>query len=862
MQPTREHIYLAALLHDIGKFYQRVDSGNTIDSVYLTPHVKKLELTYCPQRDGKYSHKHVLWTAQFIDDFSDVFEALTGNNNDDVENNLFSLACSHHLKPDQLTQYARFIQEADHLSSGMDRNSDTAYKDEQMISDWDKFRKIRMVSIFEGLGKSGADLKYHLPVEVLSLKSSLFPATSFEGHPDYKDLWENFISEFKEYLSSLKSLKEYSFNAFCDTLLNLLWKYASTIPSSTVNLPDVSLYDHLKTTAAFAVTLYDLSLEKEELSVNPFLLIGADLSGIQSFIYDIISKGAAKNLKGRSFYIQLVIESVLQKLIRTLNLTQANIVYSSGGGFYILAPNRAIVAKKIEEFRLLIEDAVFKNHGTSLYIAIGSIELSKNTLLNKSAESLGEQWAGLTEKLNALKRRRYADRLVSEYSSFFEPGETGGVEAKDAITGEEFTSSDLNELFDLKGNKVNPKQNIEGLDVIKKSTWQQIALGKVLREAEYWVTSVNKINYWSESKAFDPLSLGIWHYFLTADLIRQKQDQLKGSADEVRISLLNSDKQFNCNFLDTSLKGRNNVFGLSFYGGNDFPDKNGEPLTFDELAKGDGNQFARLGILRMDVDNLGAIFKNGFDNKSRTFSRYSMLSRNLDWFFKGYLNTLWSSTPAYKENTFIIYSGGDDLFIVGKWDVLITFAEEINLAFRKWVCNNEKITLSGGIAVVSPKFPIMKGAAEADEAEKLAKGYDQNTVAGIKMEKNAFALFGLSLNWDNEYRIVKAYKDRISQIIKSGEMPKSFVSKIYTHNLNTTCENGELKPLNSLWMMAYDFGRMEERKMSDKAIELLRECKTNVFANSYNGKPIQSPYHFLELLNLATRWAELEIRSN
>jgi len=853
MQNIRERIYLAALLHDIGKFYQRADTGSTKDSVFLSDQVKKLEITYCPVRDGKYSHKHVLWTAQFIDDFRPVFEALVGT--DDLDNNLFSLACSHHLKADQLSPWAKFIQLADHLSSGMDRNSDAAFKDEQEITDWDKFRKMRMVSVFEGIGKSGIDLKYHLPVEELSLSGSFFPSLAFETPPDYKKLWNGFVSEFK-------CIQAASFGAFTDTLLNLLWKYTCTIPSSTVNLPDVSLYDHLKTTAAFAVTLYDWSIANENNTINPFLLVGADISGIQSFIYDIISKGAAKNLKGRSFYIQLLIESVLQKLLKTLNLSQANIVYSSGGGFYVLAPNTVQAVEELDKFRLLIEDAVFKEHGTALYVAIDSIELSKDTLLNKSTETLGDQWAGLTEKLSALKRQRYSQRLVSDYATFFEAGESGGIGPKDAITGEEFTANDLKRLYDLKGNKVASIEITEGLDVIKKSTWHQIALGKVLRDAKYWVTSENKISYWGDAKAFDPLSLGIWHYFLTAESIKEKQDQLIGSADEVRISLLNSDDNLKCNFLDSSVKGRNNIFGLSFYGGNDFPEKDGEPLTFDELAKGNDSKFARLGILRMDVDNLGNIFKNGFGEKARTFSRYSALSRNLDWFFKGYLNTLWKSSPLYKNNTFIIYSGGDDLFIVGKWDALIAFAEEIKNGFKKWVCANELITLSGGIAVVSPKFPIMKGASEADEAEKLAKGYSYSISSSLKFEKNAFSLFGMPLYWDNEYPIVKSYKDRILQLLKNGEMPKSFVSKIYAHGMNTSFEKGEMKPLNTLWMMAYDFGRMEQRNMGDKAIELLRECKTNVFANSFNGKPINSPYHFLELVNLATRWAELEIRSN
>ena len=72
MENMRERIYLAALLHDIGKFYQRADTGNTISSKYLKSS-RQLETMFCPVYAGKYSHKHVLWTAQFIEDFAAVF---------------------------------------------------------------------------------------------------------------------------------------------------------------------------------------------------------------------------------------------------------------------------------------------------------------------------------------------------------------------------------------------------------------------------------------------------------------------------------------------------------------------------------------------------------------------------------------------------------------------------------------------------------------------------------------------------------------------------------------------------------------------------------------------------------------------
>ena len=40
MENIRERIYLAALLHDIGKFYQRADQGSVRTSKYLKEHCK------------------------------------------------------------------------------------------------------------------------------------------------------------------------------------------------------------------------------------------------------------------------------------------------------------------------------------------------------------------------------------------------------------------------------------------------------------------------------------------------------------------------------------------------------------------------------------------------------------------------------------------------------------------------------------------------------------------------------------------------------------------------------------------------------------------------------------------------------
>lgn len=68
MENIRGEIYLAALLHDIGKFYQRADSNGAGSSKLLSDEIKNLEGSISPKhwKTGQYTHKHVLWTAQAI----------------------------------------------------------------------------------------------------------------------------------------------------------------------------------------------------------------------------------------------------------------------------------------------------------------------------------------------------------------------------------------------------------------------------------------------------------------------------------------------------------------------------------------------------------------------------------------------------------------------------------------------------------------------------------------------------------------------------------------------------------------------------------------------------------------------------
>lgn len=71
------------------------------------------------------------------------------------------------------------------------------------------------------------------------------------------------------------------------------------------------------------------------------LLVKGDFSGIQEFIFNTKSKGAAKTLKGKSFYVQILAELAIECIFTNTSITsdkELHTVYNGGGNFYLLIP--------------------------------------------------------------------------------------------------------------------------------------------------------------------------------------------------------------------------------------------------------------------------------------------------------------------------------------------------------------------------------------------------------------------------------------------------------------------------------------------------------------------------------------------
>ncbi|MBA7525400.1 CRISPR system single-strand-specific deoxyribonuclease Cas10/Csm1 (subtype III-A) [subsurface metagenome] len=436
--PFYYDILYGALLHDIGKFFWRADK--TQPSRY-----SKLS-----KEDVGLSGAHSKWSAEFFQTY------LKGNLFEDVHNDIIEALILYHHNPESrqikidaisqnnLKKLIQVIQIADHASSGERIKR-------EVEEDYGATRVEVLHSIFSNvkLEKRFSSESYYSLYPLTSgehAREVLFPMKTREEaygkyasdtQPLYKQLYSDFISELE---LIIKNLKKITFS----TLFNLLFKFTINIPSATyVDIPDISLFDHLKTTVSIAACLFlDLiaesnnSLENltEESIANHkkkrYLLLEGNISGIQNFIYSISSKGAAKGLKGRSFFVQYLGELISKYLLDNLNLPTSCEIYCDGGNFYSIIP--ACYEEDLTRLSFKIKSNLYNMFKGDLFIDIRWVQFNRyNLLIEPEVE---EPFSSLWDKINSLvgkeKFQRYNDILKQSdgYNRIFSPQGVGGLE--------------------------------------------------------------------------------------------------------------------------------------------------------------------------------------------------------------------------------------------------------------------------------------------------------------------------------------------------------------------------------------------------------------------------------------------------
>ena len=650
------------------------------------------------------------------------------------------------------------------------------------------------------------------------------------------------------FADAVQQLPTGNLNAFSGTLYHLLRQYTWCVPaSSAAGLESISLFHHLKLTGAFAQCLYDAQTDGA-VDDFPVQLLCVDLSGIQSFIYNIGPKYAAKSLKGRSFSLQLLLDCISRKLIQETDTTASHLVYSSGGKFFMLLPNTERINASITNAEEAIQQAVWDTYQGSLFVCFGRVPFDYNPdnrviRMAEKGDKLSDLWKQVTQKAAEQKARKNRALILkaNQFDTFFGPTGKGGLTDQCPVTGWE------GPLVVIR--KDEPK--------VHSSVKTQIDIGADLKDVKFITFGAGTFNLLpATDKEADPILLP----FSLTD-----PGNLSANTEYAQLMQPGTTNSF---LLGTSQADV--VRSVRFYGGSKQAISSTDkrlPKTFEELAgiiredpedetspiKHREGNYNRMAVLRMDVDSLGELFTRGLPDEKATFSAYATLSGLLDWFFSGYLNTI---REDYANWVNIVYSGGDDVFAVGRWDKIIDFADHIQRDFKTFT-GRPDLTISAGIVLMRPRYPIGKAADQAGEAEHQAKDHEYNG-----HPKNAISLFGVAVNWDKEWPFVMTYHQKFVDWLRDGTLSKGILQKLFAYydiyakgeaNRRAAEKRGQTDyklDLSWKWNAAYTLSRSR----TDRNKEAIDDLKILLFTEINGGKVR------FEALAMAIRWAELTVR--
>lgn len=192
-------------------------------------------------------------------------------------------------------------------------------------------------------------------------------------------------------------------------------------------------------------------------------------------------------------------------------------------------------------------------------------------------------------------------------------------------------------------------------------------------------------------------------------------------------------------------------------------DRNNYPVTFETIAtysKGD----KLLGVLKIDVDSLGLVFEH-LQKEHDAVMTVSRLSQELDQFFAVTLDEEKRREKRW-QSIYTVFSGGDDLLAVGPWSIMFDYADHVRALFVKEF-DKRGLTISAGLAIVKPKFPIQRAAVLASNLLTLSK----------TLGKNRLAAFGQVWLWADHAAIINA-ADKLTSWVERKMVHRSWLEEI------------------------------------------------------------------------------------
>lgn len=623
----------------------------------------------------------------------------------------------------------------------------------------------RLINIFSEA--SQLTLPHRVGPQALSARGLL----SEESDRATSEAYETLLDQLRRALLSAIEMAGQDVEALADHMLGAVQTGTTFFPSAFYrDIADISLASHLHLAAAFSGALAAGSAGE-----NPMLIVG-DVSGIQPFVHQVASKRAARALRARSFYIQLLSELASRFVARRLDVTPANVISATGGGFTLVGPRQDEAA--FTELVAVLEKAVFGAVGPSLSVAIAAAPLG-----SVEGKDFADTVARARADLAVRKSRRF-EASAAAIDLFAPRGNGGPAQACRSCGGDA-----LEGVVDEEGERLcSSCSSLEDL-------------GRRL-------PSIN--------------------YVLIEDLKEEVPDPAGAAIDRLAASLgfrvtLTSEPPaapFTGAILALDEDALERVPCARFFPvGRHVPQREGKNLDFKDIAAAAQGR-PLLAVVKADVDDLGLLLQSHFvrgGEKTDSPSRFASFSRMLSLFFEGYINNL---AQVEYPDIYMIFSGGDDLLAVGPWDQAMSFMLRVRKDFATWTAGNPDFHFSVGIALGGRARPIVQALDEAEDALKASKS---------RPGKASVSLMGHEFSWgefDAIQRWWRAFVDLVRSGGRSGGTARSLLQRL--QELEVHDEPGKILYGPHVWRTHYYLARFAARHGVDFDSGVLADIRTEL----------------------------------
>ncbi len=430
------------------------------------------------------------------------------------------------------------------------------------------------------------------------------------------------------------------------------------------------------------------------------MLILAQLSGIQDFLFDVRETGGkqARSLRFRSFRIQLMAECVALRLLAAAGLSHERLLFCAAAKVCIDAAGLDTdgVVRVGDVARELTQRLLTETHG----------RLRLSVVIRPHAGKFVETFSEASQELAVRKLQPFRDLAHAAHGTTWPadgltvspPWDPDTEAAHDADLGTELSKANWLTISELNG-RPSAGHEVLGLRI-----------------------------------AYDDPRTSAGSGLLSCSNLHDTEQAPRGDAR----------KYFHPRRLARHVP----------------VDERGQRIEFLDLAAMSRGAHM-LGVLKADADSLGNAIRTLLDEAGdQAAASLRGFSDALDGFFAGTLDQEQRRPDSPWTNIYTVFSGGDDLLVVGPWDVILDFAAHVRDLFDKHFgtaatqrASPIPLTISAGVAIIKPRYPIHLAARQAEDALERAKS---EPAPGASQPKDQCAALGQVWKWTDHSAVVQA----------------------------------------------------------------------------------------------------------